>query len=422
MRERRVATRFGARRQAFASETTRKHRPDYLLIVIVIILLSVGLMVVYSISPALSATRGGSGTSYVTRQSVAIGLGIMAFIATSRIPLRTWRHWQKPLLVVAALGTLVALLTPVLPQYPAHRWIRIGGFSLQSVEILKLALIVWLASFLARIRAEGEIGDFHKAFKPLIITLGIVGVVVAGVQSDLGSTGVIVAIMAAMAFVAGLPMRNVALVLLVVAVGTVLAVSSTPYRRDRLNAYLNPESNCLTSGYQACQALIAVGTGGIAGMGLGNGVQAYGYLPEAQNDSIFAIYAEKFGFIGSTLLIGLFVMLFARMRLIIERAPDMFSRLLVSGILAWVSTQALINIGSMLGLFPLKGITLPLVSYGGTSVVLVGAALGFVFQVSAYTNLHSRYIPEKLEAKKNEDSNDRRRVRGAYHPNLGSRS
>jgi cell division protein FtsW len=187
------------------------------------------------------------------------------------------------------------------------------------------------------------------------------------------------------------------------------------YRRDRVASFLNPTANCQDSGYQACQALVAVGSGGIAGLGLGKSVQAYGYLPEAANDSIFAIYAEKFGFIGSVSLLGLLVALFSRLKQIAERAPDDFSRLVVVGVLAWLSIQTIINIGAMIGLLPLKGITLPLISYGGTSVVFVAAAIGLAFQVSKYTNFTAP-IADMKGRPSNDNRHDGRRVRGAYHP------
>ncbi len=373
-------------------QSVRRHRPDYWLVVIALFLIVVGLTVVYAISPALSATKGSSGSHYVSRQLLAIALSAVAFFVTARVPLRTWQRWQTPLLVVAALGTLVALVTPVVAQYPAHRWIRLGGLSLQSVEILKFSLLIWLSSFLAARHKAGTLADSKLTLQPLLIVLGITGVVVAGVQSDLGSTGVIVAVMGAMAFIAGLPVRKVLTIVAIVGIGTVLAVSAIPYRRERLLTYLHPANNCLTTGYQACQALIAVGSGGISGLGLGRSVQAYGYLPEAQNDSIFAIYAEKFGFIGVMALLGLFVALFARLRVIVESTMDMFSKLIATGVLAWLSTQTIINIGAMIGLLPLKGITLPLVSYGGTSVLFVGAALGLVFQISHYTSFGIRNV------------------------------
>jgi cell division protein FtsW len=222
-----------------------------------------------------------------------------------------------------------------------------------------------------------------------------------------------------MAFIAGLPMKRIMMIAGVIAIGLVIAVTSTPYRRERLATFMDPTANCLTTGYQVCQALIAVGSGGTTGLGLGRSVQAYGYLPEAENDSIFAIYAEKFGFIGVGALIALFLVFFMRIRQVAERAPDDFSRLVVMGILVWLCAQAMINIGAMMGLLPLKGITLPLISYGGSSVLLVMAALGLVFQVSRYT---SRTTPQLADrGGMYEDRRDGRRIRGAYHPNPSGR-
>jgi cell division protein FtsW len=412
---------FG-RNAVVGTDQVRRHRPDYLLVVLALFLVAIGLTVVYAITPALNATSGGNGAHYVSRQLVAIGLSIVAFMVTARIPLRTWQRWQMPLLIIAAVGTLIALVTPVLPQYPAHRWIRIAGLSLQSVEVLKFSLLIWLSSFLAARGRDGHLADSKLTLQPLLIALFVIGVVVAGIQSDLGSTGVIVAMMAAMAFIAGLPMRKVLTIGAIVAIGTILAVSAIPYRRERLLTFLHPESNCLTTGYQACQALIAVGSGGINGLGLGRSVQAYGYLPEAQNDSIFAIYAEKFGFLGVMALLGVFVALFARLRIIVERTPDMFGRLITAGVLAWLSTQMIINVGAMIGLLPLKGITLPFVSYGGTSVLFVGAALGLVFQISHYTNFSVRNVKRDGQRNNYENSHDGRRVRRPYHPNSSGRA
>lgn len=231
--------------------------------------------------------------------------------------------------------------------------------------------------------------DVQRTFKPLMIVLGVVGLMVAGIQSDLGSTGVIVAMIGIMAYVAGLPLKRLGMVVGVIAIGTVLAVAVAPYRMERLMAFTHPEADCQDSGYQACQALIAVGSGGMFGLGLGKSVQAYGYLPEAANDSIFAIYAEKFGFIGCLILLGIMTAFFYRLKQIAERIPDTYSRLFVVGILVWLSVQAFINVGAMIGMLPLKGITLPFISYGGTSVVFASAAVGIVFNISRYTNFTS---------------------------------
>jgi cell division protein FtsW len=363
----------------------RKHRPDYWLLILSACLLAIGLVVVYAISPALSMAHHVSNNYYVGKQILAIALSAVAFLVTAHVPLSWWRQAYKPLLVVAALATLLALILPVNPAYPAHRWVRLGSFSFQSVELVKFSIMVWLAGFLALRLKEGKIDSFNATLKPLLFAFVGVGLVIAGVQSDLGSMGVIVAMMVTMAFVAGLPLKRVLMIGGIIAIGVIFAVSSTPYRRERLAAYLNPEANCQTTGYQACQAMIAVGSGGMIGLGLGSSVQAYGYLPEAANDSIFAIYAEKFGFIGSIILLGLFVGFFARLKTIAERTTDDFSRLIVVGVLAWLSVQTLVNVGAMIGLLPLKGITLPFISYGGTSVVFVAAAVGLVYQISRYT-------------------------------------
>lgn len=362
----------------------RKHRPDYWLLILCAALLATGLIVVYAISPALASANHVSNGYYVSKQLIAIGLSLVALVVTSQIPLQWWRQAYKPLLGVAGLATLLALALPVNPNYPAHRWVRLGSFSFQSVELLKFAIMIWLAGLLAERIKQGRVADVQETFKPVVWALAIVGVVVAGVQSDLGSTGVIVAMMATMAYVAGLPFKRILTIGAVIMIGLILAVSAIPYRRARLEAFLHPQSNCQGSGYQACQALISVGSGGLIGLGLGSGAQAYGYQPEAANDSIFAIYAEKFGFVGSLVLLGIFVAFFARLKTIAERLPDDFSRLLVVGVLAWFSTQALINIGGMIGLLPLKGITLPFISYGGTSVVFAAAAVGLAFQASQY--------------------------------------
>lgn len=362
----------------------RKHRPDYWLLILCTLLLAIGLIVVYAIGPALSAANHVGSNYYANKQVLAIALSLVAFSITAKVPLSWWRQTYKALLVFAGLATLLALLLPVNPAYPAHRWVRLGSFSFQSVEVLKFAVMVWLAGFLGERLRQGQIADFNLTLKPILIALGVIGVVVAGVQSDLGSTGVMVIMMGTMAFIAGLPLKRIAMISAVIAIGLILAVSAFPYRRARLVTFLHPEANCQTTGYQACQALISVGSGGLIGLGLGSSVQAYGYQPEAANDSIFAIYAEKFGFVGSMILLGVLIAFFARIKTVAERLSDDFSRLLVVGVLAWFSTQALINIGGMIGLLPLKGITLPFISYGGTSVVFAAAAIGLVFQASQY--------------------------------------
>jgi cell division protein FtsW len=396
----------------------RRHKPDYLLLVFSILLLVIGLIVVYAISPGLSATKQVGENYFVTKQLIAVGLGIAAFVTVSLIPLQSWKALQKPLLITAVLATLAALILPVSADYPAHRWIRFGGISLQSVEIAKMALIICLAAFLSDRIREGTLDDNKRTFKPLLIVLASITVLVAILQKDLGSAAVIFAMMAAMVFVAGLPLKRILQVGGVAVLGLMLLILPFSYRRDRVMTFVNPESDCQSAGYQACQALIAVGSGGIAGKGLAHSGQAYGYLPEAANDSIFAIISEKFGFIGASLLICLFMAFFIRIKNIMERAPDDFSRLITVGVLAWLSTQALINIGAMIGLLPLKGITLPFISYGGTSVVFVMAAVGLVFNISRYTTYS---VNERTERAGNENTVDWRGNRRPHHTAVSRR-
>ncbi len=406
---------------AMQPEGSRRHKPDYWLLMLSALLLAIGLIVVYAISPGLAVENHVSSNFYVTRQMIAVGLAIIAFGVTAIIPVERWRNWQMPLLIVAVALTLFALVLPANPQYPAHRWIRVGGLSFQSVELLKFALLVWIAGLLSDRIRKGTIQNVKETLKPLLIGFLVVGVVVAGVQSDFGSMMVITAMMTAMVFVAGVPMKRIAIIALALVVCGTLAISAVPYRRARIEAFLHQgsSSNCasLSSGYQACQALIAVGSGGMVGLGLGKSVQAFGYLPEAENDSIFAIYAEKFGFIGAGVLLGLFLAFFARLKRIMERAPDDFTRLLATGVFAWLTAQSLINIGAMVGVLPLKGITLPFISYGGTSVLLVMGVVGMAFQISRYTLFSTPRQSEGISGRSSyEDSRDRRRLGGSYYP------
>lgn len=392
-------------------QQVRKHRPDYGLIVVASILLVIGLVVMYSISPALAAQGGGVGQNYfVTKQFVAVILGIVAFIFASRVSLKTWEKLQQPIIIIAFLLCMVTFIVGGI----ANRWIQLGLFSFQPVELVKFALIVSGSTFLAKIIASGNTKNI-KAYKPLAIVLLVFSFIIVVLQHDLGSAVVLLGMAGIMAFVAGLPMKRILIILGVAIVVVTIAISSTPYRRDRLVTFLQPETDCVDIGYHACQALIAVGSGGVLGLGLGRSVQAYGYLPEAANDSIFAIYAEKFGFIGSIILIGLIGYLLFRILNIMQRAPNRIAQLLCASVFAWLGLQSLINIGAMIGLLPLKGITLPFISYGGTSVVFAMAALGIVFHISGYTTMRKSTLSFEDERTDNEGNNNwRRNSRSRY--------
>lgn len=364
---------------------SRQHRPDYVLVILMSILLVVGAVVVFAIGPGLTNGKSLPENYFSSKQLTAIVLGVVGFIIAGFLPVQRWKKIQVPIILTAGI---VAILVRAIGEEinGAHRWIQIGGFSFQAAELIKLALILWLAFFLSERRIRGRMND-PDTFKWLGAVTAVLVYIVAILQSDLGSAAVMVGVIVIVSFVAGLPMKKLILASLLLISLVAIIVAITPYRRDRVVTFLSPSSDCQAKGYQACQALITIGSGGMFGKGLGRSVQAYGYLPEPANDSIFAIVAEKFGFVGSITVVGVFALLFRRIAIIAKSAPTDYTRLLVTGVLVWLSIQMMINIGAMIGLLPLKGITLPFVSYGGTSIIFVMIAMGIVFQVSRYTEL-----------------------------------
>lgn len=405
-----------------SSPTNRKHKPDYWILILTAILLTIGLVVVYSISPGLAASQNVSQSYFITKQLIDVGLGIVAFAVAAYLPVKFWLRALLPVVAAATAASIIVMFMPVDSVYQAHRWIRFGGISFQVAELIKLAVLIWTAAFLAGQWRRGKLEDSASTLKPLIIVLLVVSFVVAKLQSDLGSAAVIVAMLGLMAFSVGIPLKRVMLIAGAILIVGTLAISTSSYRRERLSTFLNPEASCLDASYQACQALISVGSGGLFGQGLGYGVQAYGYLPEASDDSIFAIIAEKFGFLGTAFIILIYGFFISRFKKAAERTADQFSRLLVIGVMAWFSTQMIINVGAMLGLLPIKGITLPLISQGGTSLVFLTAAIGIVFHISRYTNYN---VTEPESGPRpiisTGRSIDGRRLRRAYNPALVTR-
>jgi cell division protein FtsW len=369
------------RQYQLAEESTRRHRPDHILLVATAFLLGMGLVLLVAISPALTAQSGVGGGYYIWRQMVAMLIGFFLFFIFSKFSIETLKILRLPLIVLSTIAVVVVLAVYGI----AFRWIQIGGLSFQPAELIKFTIVIVGALFLAEKVSKAEHTDTNKTLIPIAVGMSIVAFVIVILERDLGSMVVMLASMFTMMFIANVPLHKLFLVLAAVALLGGVAIASQQYRRDRLFAFMNPENDCTSTGYHACQALIAVGSGGLFGLGVGNSVQAYGYLPEASNDSIFAIYAEKFGFIGSTILIGLYGLLLYRILGIVRRAPDNASRFIVAGVFGWLSVQSIINIGAMIGLLPLKGITLPLISYGGTSLMFVLAGLGLVYRISGLT-------------------------------------
>lgn len=376
-----------------AGTDRRKHKPDYGLVVVVGILLLLGLIIIFAVSPALVQRDGaesllGGEYYYFLRQLIAVCLGIIAFIFMAITPINFWEKVQ-PLLVVSAVALSVIILIPGVGQEinGARRWINVGPVSLQPSEFVKLALVFYLASLLSQRIRKDELDDTNKTLKPLLYVTFALAILIAVLQKDLGTMVSVVAITVFMYFMSGAAMRNISIYLGSIGAAAVAAVILFPHRMERVLTFLNPATDAEGAGYHINQALISIGSGGFFGKGLGRSVQVFGYLPEAANDSIFAIIAEVLGFLGTMVVLVLFGILFMRMMKIMTRLENPYLMLLVAGILGWVLSHTIINIGAMLGLLPLTGITLPFLSLGGTSLVMIMAALGLVFNISRYTSL-----------------------------------
>lgn len=347
---------------------------DRWLVGVVLILALFGALMVYDSSVAIAIRDFGDQYYYAKEQLKWLGIGIVAMVILSRIDYHRWYALALPALV-GTMGLLMAVFIPGLGvrALGAHRWLNFGVFILQPAELAKLVLVLYLAAWLAS-REKGRFGAF------LLLTGSIFGLVI--LEPDLGTAVILVTIAVVMYFLSGGEMKHLAfLIPLLIAGVTILAISS-PYRFARLTTFFNPESDPLGASYQIRQVLLALGSGGWTGIGIGKSRQKYEYLPEANTDSIFAIIGEEVGFFGVTLVIAAFAFLVWRVLRIAGRAPDTFGKLLAGGIGAWIGIQSALNIGAMAALIPLTGIPLPLISYGGSSLVIVLAATGIVLNIS----------------------------------------
>ena len=388
----------------------RGHHPDYVIALTITILLAIGLVMMYSISPILSHKLVGSADRnyYFLNQIKYIGIGLVVWIGTSSVPYTVWKRYAPAMLGAAIIGVL-ALMVPGLAHSSlgATRWIQLGPLSVQPAEILKVALILYLAAWFER--RSSEIRSFWDGVVPFAIMVGAACFVIVIFQKDMGTMAVLAFATIGMYFAAGLRWTHLGALLGGGVAAGWLAIIAFPHRVSRLATFLDPSKDPSGSGYHISQALIAIGSGGILGLGLGKSIQVYGYLPEAANDSIFAIIAEEFGFIGSLAIIALFGLVVYRGLQVARDAPDVFGRLAATGISLWFLFQAVINIGAMLSLIPLTGIPLPFISYGGTSLVISLFGAGILLNISKYT----------VREVSNANHSQRRGVSRAYYANPG---
>jgi cell division protein FtsW len=405
---------------AAAKVTVRRHRPDYMIVLYMGLLMLFGLIIIYAIGPqranVLNNAYGSdySDSYFFIKQTVSLLLSLLAFALMAAIPY-TWatKNGGKLLIVGLIASAVLAIagwagLSIAQCSLGACRWFDLGALgSLQPAEILKFGILVFTAGFLGTKASQGKVNDVQGTLIPLAIIAAISMLFVIIIQRDLGTGIALVSIMATMLFVAGIN-KKIGLAILggILAVGIVLIVTS-PHRVDRIITFFKGDSSSTedAGSYHIEHAKIAIGSGGVFGVGIGNSVQATGYLPEAINDSVFAIMGETFGFVGLVAILGLFVALLMRILKVMDHLIDIRLKLLVAGVFGWLGAHVILNVASMIGIFPLTGITLPLLSFGGTSMIFIAAALGLVFQLSRYTVHTSR-----LKEASYENSNSRRGI------------
>ncbi len=355
---------------------------DPVLVASAVALLALGLVMVASASITVAAREFGDPWHFLTKQSLFVAAGLGAGWVMAQVPLRRWQQLARPLLVLA-LVLLAAVLVPGLGRTVngSTRWLELGAMGFQVSEAAKLAVIVYLADYVVR-RADAVRTSWRGFVSPLAL-IGLAAVLLL-LEPDFGAAVVMLACALTVLFLGGVPLLRFAT--LVAAAGAALgalAVSS-PYRVDRITAFLDPWADPFDSGFQLTQSLIAIGSGAWTGVGLGSSVQKLFYLPEAHTDFLFAIFAEEMGLLGVVMVIGLYAVLVGRAFQLAGRAHAAsmgFAGHLAAGIAVWFSLQAFINIGVNMGLLPTKGLTLPLMSYGGSSTLVMSAAVGLLLRV-----------------------------------------
>lgn len=342
-----------------------------------------GLIVLASASVA-SATRQFDSSSYYWMHQLLYGLipGIAVMLVLWRIDYRTWRRLALPLLFFALILMVLVFVPHVgLRLKGATSWLDIMGVSFQPAEVLKLALVLYLAAWLGE--NKERIRHVTLGLVPFMLIMGFIAVLLV-LQPDLGELGLVLIIAGGMYFIAGAPMKQAIGVLLVVPVLVLGFAATSPIRWKRVTTLLNPTMDTRGAGWQLNQSLISIGAGGLLGVGYGQSTQKFGFLPEPFGDSIFAVLVEELGFVGGAVTIGLFVLLALMMLRVATHAPDAFGGLFVAGMLIWIIVQAAVNVSAVTGLVPLTGVPLPFVSYGGTSMVSLLAGLGIVLNVAKH--------------------------------------
>lgn len=413
-----------------AQTLVRRHHPDHRILMYTMVLVAIGLIIIFAIGPqranVLNESFGSnlSGMYFVIKQTVSILAAVVAFfIFAYMIKVDMLLKYRGAILLtgvgacilLALLGNLIHVEAITQCALGACRWFVLPGLgTFQPAELLKFGILVFLAGFLAIRMKQGLINDVEKTIIPAGALMAIAAIFVIVLQKDLGTGIAMFAIVISMFAVSGVKKEIGAIMLALLLAAGLLLIITADHRIDRVMTFFKGDEASVDdpSGYHIAQAKIAIGSGGFDGVGIGNSVQAAGYLPEAINDSVFAILGETFGFVGLVFILAMFYLLLLRIVRLIDRLERPEYRLIVAGVFGWIASHVIINVAAMTGLMPLTGITLPFLSFGGTSMLFIAAALGVVFQISRYT-VHT-------QIKENVDEDTRGR-RGVGRPRYASR-
>jgi len=365
-------------------EKTQKAREvDRVFLGIIIALLIIGVLVFVSASFGILAKSSTKFYGVLFNQLIlGLGLGLITLSLASKIPYPFWKKYSLYIFIGSIVLTALVFVPGLgFSHGGARRWISIGPLAFQPVELLKFAFVIYFATWLSWMK--NQVRDIKFGIIPLVCMLGIIALVLFK-QPDTKSFILILTAGIGMYFITGVKWKYIFGIIGVGLVALVGLVSMKPYLLDRVHTFLDPSRDPSGSSYQLQQSLIAIGSGGVFGRGYGQSVQKFSYLPEPQGDSIFAVIGEEFGFLGSVLVIILYVALALRGLRIANRMPDQFGRLLVSGIIILLTAQSFLNIASIIGVFPLTGVPLVFISHGGTSLMITLTGIGIVLNASRY--------------------------------------
>jgi cell division protein FtsW len=363
---------------------------SHILILVTLGLAAFGLVMVYSATSAPAALGGGDPGFYLKRQGIYALIGIGLLIVASRTDFRALRY-LAPALVLSSAFLCLAVLAVGQEVNGARRWLTFGAFTFQPSELAKLSLAIWAAAYLARRPAPRNLGELAR---PIGLVVGAFCALIL-VEPDLGTVIALVLVVGAILVVSGAPLRVLAAGGSLAAAIAFAAIWVTPYRRERFFSFLDPWQDAQGTGFQTVQAMIGLGSGGIFGRGMGQGIEKINYLPEAHTDMIFAVIGEELGLLGTSVVIAAYLAFaYAGLRVAL-RCRDPFGKRLAAGLTALVCGQALINLAAVLGVAPLTGITLPFVSYGGSSLIVSLASVGVLLNIAVNDGRARAALPDR---------------------------